>query len=226
MANTTALSSPDPRWQSASTLPSTSLDPHNSPLQLPALKSLIQNGLTRSEITEINGLRSSGKSSVCWHILAEATTRGEVCAIVDWNNSFHPLCAAAVNVQLDRLVWVRCSGNLKYALRATDLLVHAGGFGVVLLDLCEASPRALNRIPLSYWYRFRKALEHTPSILLICAEQAQAKSCSRNSLQLKPKAFNWSGQAPLPLFRELETQVLHRKISFIRPESLLIPALV
>jgi RecA/RadA recombinase len=101
-------------------------EPKFSPLEIPYLKPFIINGLDRGAIVEIHGARSSGRTSICWHILAQATGQGEICAVVDWNNSFHPASAAAACVQLDRLVWVRCGGKLNYAIRATDLLLHAG----------------------------------------------------------------------------------------------------
>lgn len=180
-------------------------------LELQRLKQLFSNGLSRGAIAEINGRRSTGRTSVCLHILAQATARSEICAVIDLHGSFHPASASAAGVHLNRLVWVRCQGNAEHAMRAADLLLHAGGFGVVLLDLCEAHPRVLNRIPLSYWHRFRRVVEHTPTILLICAEFAQAKSCSSSSLEVKSKVFNWSGKTPFLLLRGLEMIATLRK---------------
>ena len=51
-----------------------------------------------------------------------------------------PAPAASAGVELSKLVWVRCGGNAEHALRAADLLIQAGGFGVVALDLAEAAP--------------------------------------------------------------------------------------
>jgi hypothetical protein len=222
MANTAEALRYDERWQPASTLRVLPEQSKFAPLEVSALKSLFKFGLARGIIAEINGGRSSGRISVCLHILAQATKRGEVCAVVDLYDSFHPASAAAAGVQLDRLLWIRCRGNAEHAIRAADLLLHAGGFGVVLLDLCEASPRVLNRIPLSYWYRFRGAIEHTPSILLVCAESMQAKSCSSNQLQLKHNGLHWSGKPPFPVLRGLQIEALLRKSKVIRPEPLLI----
>jgi len=179
-------------------------EPKFAALTVPALVRLIENGLPRGMIAELNGRRSSGRTSACLHILAQATARGEVCAVIDLNDSFHPESADHAGVALDRLVWVRCNGNAEHAIRAADLLLHAGGFGVVLLDLCDASARMLNRIPLSYWYRFRRAVENTPAILLICADAAQAKSCSSVGIELRPESFRWSGQAPFLLLRGIQ----------------------
>ena len=176
MANNSALLRYQDHCQPASTLHLGRSEPKYLPLSLPIFKPLFLNGLPRGIIAEVNGPRSSGRTSACLHILAQATARGEVCAIIDLYDSFHPASAHAAGVQLDRILWVRCRGNADHAIRAADLLLHAGGFGIVLLDLYEANPRILHRIPLSYWYRFRRAVEHTPAILLICAVSSQATS--------------------------------------------------
>jgi hypothetical protein len=222
MANLARALPRDQRWKPASQLHVLHEEPKFAPLELPGIKRLFLDGLYRGAITEIFGRRSSGRTSLCLHVLAEATARGEICAVVDLYDSFHPASAAVAGIRLDRLLWVRCRGNAEYAIRAADLLLHAGGFGVVLLDLCEANPRILNRIPLSYWYRFRRAIEHTPAILLLCAESSQAKSCSNIQLQLKANAFHWSGKLPFLILRGLRADAVLRKSKVIRPEPLLI----
>jgi hypothetical protein len=222
MANTGGALCSDERWKRASELHALHEESSFNPLEVSGLISLVSNCLSRGTIAEVNGRRSSGRTSVCLHILAQATSRGEVCAVIDLYDSFHPVSAAAAGVRLDRLIWVRCHGNAEHAIRSADLLLHAGGFGVVLLDLCEANPRVLNRIPLSYWYRFRRAVEHTPAILLLCAEIPQAKSCSSHQLQLKHNVFHWSGKPPFLLLRGLQVQALLRKARLICPESLFI----
>jgi hypothetical protein len=222
MANTGGALCSDERWKRASELHTLHEESSFNPLEVSGLSPLVSNGLSRGTIAEVNGRRSSGRTSVCLHILAQATSRGEVCAVIDLYDSFHPVSAAAAGVRLDRLIWVRCHGNAEHAIRSADLLLHAGGFGVVLLDLCEANPRVLNRIPLSYWYRFRRAVEHTPAIFLLCAEIPQAKSCSSHQLQLKHNVFHWSGKPPFLLLRGLQVQALLRKARLICPESLFI----
>ena len=191
-------------WKPASRLAIVRHQPLFPPLEAPLLKSLFQKGLSRGGIVEIYGLRSSGRTSVYLHILAQATARGEVCAVIDLNGSFHPLSAAMAGVRVSQLLWVRCRGNAEHAMRAADLLLHAGGFGAVVLDLSEASARVLNRIPLPYWYRFRSAVENTPAILIVCTPSAQVKSSFRQDLQLKRKVFHWSGKAPFLVFRGIE----------------------
>src|SRR2546425_1290241 len=64
-------------------------------------------GLPRGAITEFFGPPSSGRTSAMISILAEATARDEVCALVDGNDAFDPKSAAAAGVELNRLLWVR-----------------------------------------------------------------------------------------------------------------------
>jgi hypothetical protein len=186
-------------WRRGSELEIVKSEPRFRTLDIPAI-SLLKNGLPGGTVAEIVGRRSSGRTACLLHVLAQATRSGEVCAVVDTNDRFDPASGAAAGLLLERLVWVRCGGNAEHAMRAADLLLHAGGFGVVALDFCETNPKSLNRIPLSYWFRFRRAIESTPTILLVAAEANQAKSCSLNILNLELKAARWRGS---PGFRLL-----------------------
>jgi hypothetical protein len=191
-----------------------------TPLFAQGIQSIFPNGIARGTITEIHGKRSSGRMSVCLQILAQATIQGEVCAVIDLYDSFSPASAAAAGVRLEKLIWVRSRGNPKHTISAADLLLHAGGFGIVLLDLCEADPHVVNHIPLSYWYRFRRAIEQTPTILLLCADSVQARSGATNQLQLKSNTFHWAGTALGRFLRGLEVKAILRKGMLVRPESL------
>ena len=220
MANSLATLPSDPRWTRAVDLARPVADTGHEPLQIPALSRIFLNGLTRGVLVEASGGRSSGKSSLCVHILARATQNGEICAVIDLYDSFHPDSAAASGVQLERLLWVRCQRNPEFTMKAADLLLHAGGFGVVLLDLSEAKAHILNRIPISYWYRFQRAIQNTPTILLICADAPQAKAASRHALACQMKSFSWFGQRPFTLLRGINAIARQRKPAALRPEDL------
>ena len=69
-------------------------------------------------------------------------------------------------------------------LRATDLLLESGGFGMIVLDLGDLPAEAARRVPLTTWFRFRRAIEHTPTILLAVEQRPIAGSCSSLLLQL------------------------------------------
>lgn len=75
--------------------------------------------------------------------------------------------------------------RIEQLLRVTDLLLESGGFGLIVLDLCDLPPQIARRIPLTTWFRFRRAVEHTPAVLLAFERQATAGSCSSLSIKLK-----------------------------------------
>src|ERR1700735_452941 len=105
-------------------------------------------GFPRGAISAILGPESSGRTTLVHSLLAASTAQFEICAYVDTNDSFDPVSAAASGVALSQLVWIRCGHNANHALKAADYLLHAGGFGAIVLDLCQVSPRISNRIPI------------------------------------------------------------------------------
>jgi hypothetical protein len=214
-------------WRKASELHLVHEESRLNALELPRLKSLIPNGLQRGSLIEITGDKSSGKTAISLYILAESIRNGETCAYIDLKNQLDFKTFPQRGVPLSQLSWVRCHGNTEHAIRCTDLILHAGGFGIVLLDLCGASSQDLNHIPISYWFRFRRAIENTPTILLICSESPQARSCSRHSFEIKPRKFHWTGESPFVLFDGMESEATPRKaapskLTTIRPEYLMI----
>jgi hypothetical protein len=175
-------------------------------------------GLPRGCLTEICGPASSGRTTILLAALAAATRRGEFCAVIDASDALDPYSVAAAGVDLDRLLWVRCNDHspqrhratkpttshskeissrecehrLEQVLRATDLLLESGGFGLIILDLADMPPQSARRIPLVTWFRFRRAVEHKPTILLTIEQQAIAGSCSSLQLQLAPSSTQYA----------------------------------
>jgi hypothetical protein len=147
----------------------------------------------RGAISEIVGSPSSGCTTVFYSTLAQATARGEACAVIDATGAFDPITAAAAGVRLHQIVWIRTNGNLEHALQAADLLIHAGGFGLAVLDLCGIADRRFHRIPISYWYRCRRAIENTPTVLLVLQETAHVKACASMSIEMEQEGTRWSG---------------------------------
>jgi recombination protein RecA len=168
-------------------------------------------GFPRGAISEILGPESSGRTTLIHSLLAAATSQFEICAYVDTDDSFDPVSAAAAGVALSQLVWIRCGHNAGHALKAADYLLHAGGFGVIVLDLCQITPRVWNRIPISYWYRFRRAIENTPTILALAEKEPIAKSCAALMLDLERKKTIWTGAPGFSLLREVEIEAASRK---------------
>jgi hypothetical protein len=150
-------------------------------------------GLPRGCLTEIIGPASSGRTSLLVSILAAATGREEVCALVDAEDAFDPVSAAAAGVRLPRLLWVRCSHNAEHALKAADLLIQGGGFGLVAMDLGDTPSKTARRISLTSWFRLRRGVEHTPTVLVTVARQSNARTCASLVLECARERVTWSG---------------------------------
>jgi len=282
------------------------------------LDAVLDGGFPRGSLVELCGSASSGRTSLAFSLLAQATQRQEACAFVDVSDSLDPISLAAAGVELPRLLWIRCeetadrgpnlktsayfapaakatsktsgvnsaskkpmpvhgcrhprelmrgvdkaipslvgkqaafaelaqlhviarcageqverdrelpqrgfrtprslpslresspppqvrSGarsvkpwkRLEQALKTTDLLLHGGGWGVVIFDLGGISWEDARRIELSTWFRFRRAIENTPTILLLLGEESCAKSCASLVLRCQRRADNWSRAAAL-----------------------------
>jgi recombination protein RecA len=180
------------------------------PTGLAPLDVIIQ-GFPRGAISEILGPESSGRTTLVHSLLAASTAQLEICAYVDTDDSFDPVTAAAAGVALSQLVWIRCGHNAGHALKAADYLLHAGGFGVIVLDLCQVPARIANRIPISYWYRFRRAIENTPTILALAEREPIARSCASLMLDIARKKTIWTGAPGFSLLREVELEAASRK---------------
>ena len=80
------------------------------------------------------------------------------------------------------------AGPLEQALRATDLLLQSGGFGLIILDLSDIPFKSARHIPLTTWFRFQRAVETTPTIFFVVAEAPLAETCT--SLLVKLSAVS------------------------------------
>jgi recombination protein RecA len=150
-------------------------------------------GLPRGAITDIHGQTSSGRTSLMTAILAAATARGEICGLVDASDAFDPATAAAAGVRLDSLLWVRCGGNPEHALKVADLLMQGGGFGLVALDLCDVPAGIARRVPIATWFRLRRAIENTPTVLVVLEQEHSVKSCASLSVEMRREGARWRG---------------------------------
>ncbi|MBC8164799.1 MAG: hypothetical protein H7Y20_02870 [Bryobacteraceae bacterium] len=149
-------------------------------------------GLPRGAVTEIYGPATSGKTSFLTSFLARATALGEFCALIDGTDSFDPASAKAAHADLARLLWVRCH-RMEEAVKSADLLVHSGGWGLVILNLTGIPPQAVRKIPMSWWYRFRRAVEHTPTAFVVLESEPFVKNCAIFALEFPQANTIWSG---------------------------------
>jgi recombination protein RecA len=75
--------------------------------------------------------------------------------------------------------------RIEQALRVTDLLLQAGGFSAIVLDMGSLAPEFALRVPLATWFRYRAAAEHSQTSLLLLTQRACAKSSAGLVLQMQ-----------------------------------------
>jgi recombination protein RecA len=160
------------------------------PTGIPALDEFA-GGLPRGSLTEIYGPPCSGKTSILHSALAARTCAAEACALVDAQDAFDPASSQASGVFLPKLLWVRAH-SIEQAFRSLDLLLQGGGFGFVVLDLADAPARLVRKVPLNVWFRLRRAVENTSTILLVLAQESNAKTCASLVLRVERESTQWS----------------------------------
>jgi hypothetical protein len=161
---------------------------------IPAADTQLEGGLPVGAISELVGPECSGRTSLALAFVARRAAAGQVCAWIDADDTFDPESAAASGVRLRQLLWVRCRDGaskvtvnrwksdekpwtrLDQALRATDLLLQAGGFAAIVLDLGSMNPSHGMRIPLASWFRFRQAADRTRCSLVVLGKASFAQS--------------------------------------------------
>jgi hypothetical protein len=176
------------------------------------IDAVLGGGIPRGSITEVAGAASAGKTSFGLSAVAAITQSGAACAWVDVSDALSPESAAAANIVLKRLLWLRMSeerkervtdkpwSRLEQALKATDLLLQAGGFSAIVLDMSDVLPQHTMRIPLATWYRFRLAAEQARTALIFLTQSPCASSCAALSLRCEPantRPFSTNGETAL-----------------------------
>src|ERR1700692_477446 len=181
-------------------------------------------GLPRGALTEIFGSSCSGRTSLLFSALGARTTHAEACALIDGCDAFDPHSAEAAGIDLKQLLWVRCR-NIEQSFRATDFLLQAGGFGFIALDLSDIPRELVHRVPLDNWFRFRRAVEGTPTILLVLDQEPHAKTCASLVLRVNAERSRWKTTNPAdvadfyrnPFSRLLDGSEVH--VEMIRSRS-------
>lgn len=169
------------------------------PTGLAALDARIGGGLPRGHLSEIVGPRSSGRTSLLLHLMAEATRRGELVALVDALDMMDVASAEAAGVALSRLLWIRghvvtnpglCRDlnqrAMEQAVKALGLVLQAGNFGLVVLDLGEAPADAIARLPFTTWLRLQRMVEGSQTMCVLVGHAPMSRSAAGVSIKLRP----------------------------------------
>ena len=181
------------------------------PTGVATLDTCLRGGLPRGQLSEIAGPRSSGRTTLVLHLLAAAAGRGEIAALIDTLDRFDLTSACAAGLDLDRLLWVRghavtgsedaglrpqllLDRTVDRALKALNLVLQAGGFGVVAIDLADVPLVALKRIPFTTWLRVQRTIEGSDTACVLVGPEPLARSAGGITVSLEAMV-QWTGHA-------------------------------
>ena len=187
---TTAIPQADPRDEHAL-----------APSGVSALDARLGGGFPRGQLSELIGPRSSGRTSLLLQMIAAATARGELVAVVDALDMLDVESAAAAGVDFTRLLWIRGHAvtnqgmarelnqrALEQAIRALTLVLQAGNFGLVVFDVAEAPDDAVRRLPFTTWLRLQRMVEGSQTACVLIGSEAMARSSAGLTLRLGLRA--------------------------------------
>lgn len=185
------------------------------PMDVAAIDACLCGGLPRGQLSELAGPRSSGRVTLLLQMMAAATARGEIVALVDTLDRLDVASAAAAGIDLSRLLWIRgqeiagragpfgpadhfgrpaspADRALDRALKALNLVLQAGGFGVVVLDLADVPLAAMRQIPFNTWMRVQRVIEGSDTACVLLASEPLARSAGGLTVTLAGRA-TWVG---------------------------------
>jgi hypothetical protein len=154
-------------------------------------------GPPRGQVSELDGARSSGRTAMTLRMLAAATARGELVALVDALDMLDVASVVAAGIDPSRLLWIRghivtnqgmCrelnQRAIEQAIRAFTLVLQAGNFGLVVFDVAEAPADAVRRLPFTTWLRLQRMVEGSQTACLLVGGEPMARSSAGLTLRL------------------------------------------
>ncbi len=154
---------------------------------IPEIDQLLGGGIPRGDVSEIVGARSTGRTALTCALLASSTREGELVAVVDLPDALHPLSLEMSRAALERVLWVR-PPSVKVALKSTELILGAGGFGAVLLDL--DTPIA-PRLPGHVWPRLQRDARRAGVALIVLSSHGVTGSFAAVRVGLESTRVLW-----------------------------------
>jgi hypothetical protein len=169
------------------------------PLGLEALDTRLHGGLPRGQVSEFAGPHSSGRTTLLLHLLGAATRCGEITALIDTCDRLDVTDAAAAGIDLDRLLWIRGEPGpldrvVDRALKALTLVLQAGGFALVAIDLADIPARVLKSVPFTTWLRVQRVIEGSDTACLLIGPEPLARSAGGLTLTFEGQT-QWDAAA-------------------------------
>jgi hypothetical protein len=185
------------RLRSARELARTRAEAEREPLPTawPAFDRLLAGGLPRGQLVELHGGRSCGRFSAVLTALAAATGVGEAAALVDLGDGLDPAAAAALGVDLARLLWLRPQ-SVRRTLAAAEMLI-GGGFPLVVVEL-GSPPLPGSRGTESFWLRLARAAQAQGTALLVSSPYRVSGTAAAAVLAAGRARAAWHGEAGGP----------------------------
>lgn len=196
------------------------------PTGVAALDSHLLGGLPRGQLSEVIGPRSSGRTSLVQAAVADVTRRGELAALIDTLDRWDPAGLAERGADLSRVLWVRghdvpmsqlslapewepsrpvtggrrrsqVAHALDRAVKALTLVLDAGGFGLVVLDLADVPLAVVRDLPFTTWMRLHRVLEGGSTACVLLGAEPIARSAGGMSIRLEtPRTHAGDGREP------------------------------
>jgi hypothetical protein len=174
-----------------------------TPLDTLLGRGLLKGGLPRGQVSELAGPHSSGRTTLLHHVIGAATRGGEIAALIDTCDRLDVGSASAAGIDLDRLLWIRGEASasgpslperiVDRAIKALNLVLQAGGFAVVAIDLADIHPRVIKSLPFTTWLRLQRIVEGSDTACLLVTPEPLARSAGGLTVMCTGQA-TWSGQ--------------------------------
>ena len=155
-------------------------------------------GWPRGALSEVAGPRSSGRTTLLLMSLGNALAAGEAAALVDVGGGLD--LRSTLGVHLTRLLWVRCDAD--QALPAADMVLGAGGFGLLAIDFGDQHARA----PTGAWQRLKRTAAEQRTALLVGAPYRPAGALGKVALRMAPGKPRFAGGTGPALLWQLQAQ--------------------
>ena len=167
-----------------------------------ALDAILDGGIARGRVSEVIGRAGTGRTSLVAAFAANATGSGEVIAWIDAAGAFDPTSIAAAGVELARVLWVSIPREANRArltssregriLKAAEMVLEAGGFGLVVIDFGDI----FRAIPDSAVLRIARAAERSGAAVIAIAPRRICGTFAALSLTMNRASASFSRIRP------------------------------